>query len=234
MFCIISAFVFCNTFANAQQDNVNDIIDKVLEAYGGQKKLTKVTAYYMEGTIYSTMRKKESPTTRTFSRPDRLKVVLKYPGEPEIRILDVNKGWRTGQSGELSSVDGFQLDAMVLQAGRANLPWILDEKREKIKLVEPLEKEGKELIGLEITIDKGLMLRVYIQPDSNLIIKSIALLDHPKMKTHFETVYADFKKVKGVLFPFKEENYASGYHTGSTTISKIKINPKISEKEFQP
>lgn len=54
------------------------------------------------------------------------------------------------------------------------------------------------------------------------------------MRTHFETVYADFRAVDGVTFAFREENFASGRQTGLTTITKVVVDPPLRANEFQP
>jgi hypothetical protein len=46
------------------------------------------------------------------------------------------------------------------------------------------------------------------------------------MQTTFATQYDDFRTVDGVLFPFLEQNYASGQHTGSTRVRAVVFAPK--------
>jgi hypothetical protein len=54
------------------------------------------------------------------------------------------------------------------------------------------------------------------------------------MKTNFATDYADFRTVDGVLFPFREANFASNQSTGETVLTKIVVNPPLSGKDFRP
>jgi hypothetical protein len=54
------------------------------------------------------------------------------------------------------------------------------------------------------------------------------------MSTNFATDYADFRLVDGVLFPFREANFASNQSTGETVITKIAVNPALTDADFQP
>ena len=206
------------------------LIDRVLAAYGGKAALDKVKAYRMEGSVSSVMRG-TGALVRTFARPDRLKITLDYPNHPETRILDGGKGWRSDGKGNMVQADGFLLTSMVLQAARADLPWLLDEKRASIKLLAPMD--GGNLQGLEIPLGGGLTLTVYADTATGRIVRSSGVLDTPGMKTNFATDYSDFRTVDGVLFSFKEANFASNQSTGDTVISRVVVNPPLKDSDFR-
>ena len=54
------------------------------------------------------------------------------------------------------------------------------------------------------------------------------------MKTNFATDYADFRTVDGVLFAFREGNFASNQSTGDTVITRVTINPPLKDTDFRP
>jgi len=187
---------------------VNTLVDSILAAYGGKAALAKVNAYRMEGTVASVMRG-SGALVRTFARPDRLRITLDYPNHPETRILDGGKGWRSDGKGNMAAAAGFLLTSMVLQAARADLPWLLDEKRASIKLLASMD--GGKLQGLEIPIGEGLTLTVYADSATGRIVRS-----------------------SGVLFSFREANFASNQSTGDTIISRIVVNPPLTDADFRP
>lgn len=207
------------------------LIDRVLAAYGGKAALAKVVSYRMEGTQTSAMRG-TGPFVRTFARPDRLRVFLDYPNHPETRILDGAKGWRSDGKGGILPSEGFLLDSMAVQAARANLPWILDERRETAKLLPP--EHGGRLQGIEIALGPGLALTAHVDVATARIVRATSALDVPGMKTGFATDYADFRSVGGVLFAFREGNVASGQTTGDTVITSITLNPALADTDFRP
>jgi hypothetical protein len=51
---------------------------------------------------------------------------------------------------------------------------------------------------------------------------------------NFETHYDDFRKVDGVLFAFKEINFASGTKTADTALNKIELLKAAPEGAFEP
>jgi hypothetical protein len=207
------------------------VIDSVLAAYGGTAALAKVKAYRMEGTVASVMRG-NGALVRTFARPDRLKITLDYPNHPEARILDRDKGWRSDGKGNMARADGFLLTSMVLQAARANLPWLLDEKRASVKLLAPVD--GGRLRGLELPLGDGLTLTVYADTATGRILRSSGVLSAPGMQTNFATDYSDFRTVDGVLFSFREANFASNQSTGDTVITRVVLDPPLTDKDFRP
>jgi hypothetical protein len=228
-----AAALLCLVFPQrpAQAGEADALIDKVLAAHGGKAAIAKVKAYRMEGTIASRMQG-TGPFVRAFTRPDRLRVVLDYPGSPEIRVLDGPKGWRSDGQGKLAPVEGFLLGSMVAQAGRANLPWLLDERRATARLLPAVE--GGKLQGIAVPLGTGLTLTAYVDLATGRIVRSTNELDMPGMKTGFVTDYSDFRTVGGVLFPFHEGNFASGQVTGETVITKIEINPPLTDADFRP
>jgi hypothetical protein len=89
-------------------------------------------------------------------------------------------------------------------------------------------------IGMQVILEPGLIIRLYADPKTALIVYSQAILNTEKLKTHFETAYSDFREVDGVLFAHHEENWASGFNTGTTEIQEITLNPKVNASTFRP
>ena len=221
--------------AGARADErARDLIEQVLATYGGREALAKVHAYRAEGTLESIMRGATVHTVRVFQRPDRLKVLIDYPGHPEARLVDGTRGWRNEGPGPLEPSAGPMLDAMILQAARADVPWILADRESLAIAIQPLSRDGVLLDGIEIPLERGLRLRAYVQPTTHRVVESQGLLEHGGMSTHFETMYSDFRPVHGVWFGFQEENWASGTHTGTTRIKTIVIDPPLERDEFTP
>ena len=229
--CLACAPFAVAAHAAAGTTTADTVVDAVLQAYGGKAALDNIKAYRMEGTVTSVMRG-SGALVRTFARSDRLKITLDYPNHPETRILDGGKGWRSDDKGNMGAVDGFLLASMVLQAARSDLPWLLDERRATIKLLAPMD--GGRLQGLEIPLGGGLSLTVYADTATGRIVRSSGVLDVPGMKTNFATDYSDFRTVDGVLFSFREANFASNQSTGDTVITRVTVNPALSEKDFRP
>lgn len=234
MVCAALLLAPASKAAAASPPEVRALIARVTEAYGGRKALERVRAYRVEGSVFSTMRHSDAPTIRVFARPAQLKVLIDYASGAEARLVDGRKGWRNEAGGPLEPVTGPMYAAMVLQAARAGVPWVLYEHADEAAFTDSLTQGDVRCVGLQLPLGEGLLLRAWIDPATHHVVRSQGLLEHGGMRTHFETVYADFRTVNGVTFAFREENFASGRQTGLTTITKVVVNPPLRADEFQP
>jgi len=210
------------------------LVAKAVRAYGGEKVLSRAAAVRQEGRVTSRMRGVEGEILRVFRYPGDLRVEIAYPGvEKEVRILNGKKGWRQERP-----VSGPPYDAMVLQAGRLALPRNLLDAGGKVEDLGIAEREGKTVHVLSFHLADGMSMRVEIEPDSGRILRSVGRSENG-MKSmpggiEFVTEYEDFREVDGVLFPFRERNFAMGHHTGDTVLTRIEFLQTVPEGSFRP
>jgi hypothetical protein len=215
----------------------------VTRAYGGANALARVHAYRLEGTIFSAMRHTQAGTVRVWALPGRFKVLVNYDQAPEARVVNGDRVWRNEAGGPLETASGPMRAAVLLQAGRAGVPWtliahaadarVLADEPPPAGVLERVDGSPTRLVCLEVTIDDGLHLRAWADSLGRVVV-SQGLLDSGPMRTHFETVYSDFRDTSGVLFAYKELNYASGMRTGITTATHVTIDPELRTDEFTP
>ncbi len=213
-------------------DDTTALVNRTIEAYGGLAALKKASAFRQFGTVVSVSRGgAKGSLARFFQRPLRLRVEVVFPGEePEVRMLDGAKGWRMGQP-----VDGPPYQAMVLQAARLALPLNLVGRGGRLKELAPVTRDGTTLRVLELSVGKGMVMTVEIDPGSGLILRSSGVIKGKGAGTvEFVTAYRDFRKVGGVLFPFAETNYAMGEAIGETRLYKVEVAARLPEKMFAP
>ncbi len=218
------------------------LVQRVLRAYGGVEALERVKAYRIEGNVFSMMRHADTPTVRVFQRPDRFKALVDYEHGAEARLARGHDVWRNEPGGPLEPAAGPMWAAVLLQALRADLPWLLAEHESEIVIdgdqpppagVLSDADARKKLLAITVPIERGLVFRAWLDADG-LVVVSQGLLDHGGMRTHFETVYTDYRDVAGVQFAYHEDNWASGMRTGVTTVKKVVVNPKLRDDEFTP
>jgi hypothetical protein len=215
--------------ARPQHGSTEALVDAVLDAYGGRAAVRAVRSYRLEGAVAALDRGETGQLTRIVVAPAALKVLIRYPSASEVRLVDGDTGQRGTTLHDLVPVQGPLLGAMVVQAARANLPWILDTRR---SVLRPLESNaGGDT--LELPLRDGLLLRVSLDPRSRLITRAVGLVSAGPRQIPFQTDLSDFRKVNGVLFPFHEENYASGTHTGTTTVTRVLVNPPAARLDLQ-
>jgi len=184
---------------------LDDLVAKVLNAYGGADAWSKVSSFRETGTVTPAMRPGQGALTREWQRPDKLRVEIVYPTNTEIRIVDGDHGTQNGKE-----ATGMGLDAMRLQAARLVAPLLLLEKKSSLRTA------GNTI---EIPLAPPMTLTIEIDPQSGHIVRSTSKTSG----TEFSTDYSDFRMVDGLLFAFREENTAQGTRTGTNEISKVEI-----------
>jgi hypothetical protein len=205
-------------------DDVGSLVDKMGEAYGGRTALEKTVAVRESGTVQAAIRMGNAgPVMRLFARPMKLRVEV---GTNEVRLVDGPKGWRNGRE-----VTSMQYEAMVLQAVRLDLPWQFLTHKDKLIEKEAREMDGKRLRVVGLPLENGLSISAGIDPNTGRILWSSS---DSTGGANFETHYDDFRKTDGLLFAFKEINFANGTKTAETTLSKIELLKAPPEGAFEP
>jgi hypothetical protein len=168
---------------------------------------------------------------RILERPRRLRVTIAYPGSgPEQRILDGARGWRDGR--EVSGTPAHL--AMVLQAARMDLPLGLLAGKDRIVDEGTVEREGKRLRALTLPLGDGAAVTAEIDPDTGRILRSVSRMPGGVGSLEFVTAYSEFKKVSGVLLPFREENFVQGRHSGTTDLRTAEFLVEAPTGAFRP
>jgi hypothetical protein len=219
---------FAGLVTPAIAEDAGALVDKMVVAYGGQAALERIVAIREEGKVEATMRVGSSgPIVRTYARESKLRIQIgDGPKFTEVRVLNGAKGWRNGQEST-----GVSYEAMVLQAARLDLPWLLMKNKTKLVDKGPVERDGHRLELLELRLESG-SVSAGIDAATGHILFSSGTTRTGSMT--FETAYDDFRKVEGLLFAFKETNMAQGTKTAETILSKIEILKEVPEDTFKP
>lgn len=206
------------------------IASRVVAAYGDQNDVMSVRAYRLDADITAHARNKRGAVSRISEGPDQLTVMVSYAKETEIRVFKDRQVLRGSSFQKLAPVSGPLRSAVILQAMRSSLPWLLVNAKNTPKL----ESNGDDYHVLDIEPGEGMLLRVFVDKKTFLISRAESWLKVGQSVVIFKTEYADFREIGGVLFPFLEENYASGVHTATTKVKGIKLNPSNEVLEAPP
>lgn len=200
------------------------IVEKIVQAYGGRGALDRVKVVKHTGTIQSYRLGKTGSLERLFVLPGRLRVDLNYPDGPrEQRITTPEGAWRDGKPATAP-----MHMAMELQAARFRLPLLLTESTVKVLG----EEEGVLRLGVGLT--QSTSLEVFVDPQSWRIVRSVGHMVFGSMNMNFTADYSDFHPVDGVLFAHREELTAMGRPTGIAVLERIELNSKTTSEDFNP
>jgi hypothetical protein len=209
------------------------LVARVVEAYGGRAALSKAKALRQRGRIASKAREgREGALLRVFALPDSLRVEIAYSdGTGEVRVAHQGRATREG-----ADVTGAPPgNAMVLQAARIALPLWLASDPARARRLDPVEREGKRLERLSVSVGGELELVAEVDGASGRILRTVGKLTGPGgAPFEFVNEYSDFRKVDGVLFPMRELNFAGGQQTGETRLERVEVLAEAPPGAFAP
>jgi hypothetical protein len=230
-FLIIFLFLIPLSHAENTETKEKALVSKIIDAYGGKKQLAKVVSISAEGHVKDFFSVDEGIYFRYMKRDRKLFVDIKYFRSTEKRILDGDKGYR-GTEEKVTEVKGLPYDAMVYQYNQLNLPYGLVDGTFKVTYLrkENIGNTDAEVLKLE---DKyGHDIEVYLSPKDFLIHKVTGYFKMGQAKTSLSAEFTDFRKVEGILLPFKVINHADALKISETYIVKYTINPKINDSAY--
>lgn len=211
---------------------VHGLVARCVDAYGGPRAVARMARARHEGSITSSVLHPGAPgrMVRTYQRPGRLRVEIAYPdGAREVRVLDGGKGWRDG-----APADGARLAAMILQAARLDLPSLLAAWEARVVDLGTAELDGRTLRVLALEVAPGLVVEAHLDPASGRILRSRGATVGAAAPLELVTTYSDFRKVDGVLVPFREGSWANGVRTGESVVEVVAFPAAVDAATFQP
>lgn len=227
------ALLFLLAAAPASASEATDLAELVIAAHGGAQTIEQDKSFRQSGTLESYRHGKTGTVERTYSRPDKLRIEIRIPGEkPESRILNGDRGWRDGRP-----VPPMMAKAMYLQAARLDLPWLIMKAGPDIIMLGPvMHDDGRTLQALEIPMaDAGLRLIAVVDPETGLIVRSHGMVvPAPGQKVEFGTLYEGHKDLNGMFLATQETHFARGQPTGKTTLEKSEAVEGFPDSLFHP
>ena len=224
--------LLCIAPTAAPASEATDLAERVIAAYGGTAAIERSGALKQSGTLDSFRHGKTGTVERAFRRPDRLRIEIRIPGEPpESRILNGEKGWRDGME-----VPPMMAKAMLLQAARLDLPYLIMAAGPDIRLVGPVDRgDGRELKALEIPIADALRLIAVIDARTGYIVSSHGLIElAPGQGMEFATAYSGHEEKNGAVVATEETHFAQGQATGKTKLDRSEVVPDLPDAVFHP
>jgi len=224
-----------------QAQTADAVIEKYLTAMGGRDALTKLTSRRATGTLVLSTQGNDIPGTYEYSTkaPNKVRVFIKLDlsamGMAEPMTIDQRFDGSTGATMNSmqgsATIGGTQLEHMKNNVFPSP---VLNYKTNGMKLeLQPKEQvAGKDATVVVATPKVGPSMKLYFDPDSGLLVRSIVRLSNPDAG-EIEQVSepSDYRTVDGVKVPFKIVN-TSPDQVVRITIAKIENNVAIDDAIF--
>ena len=202
------------TFAAPQ--TADEIVEKHLAAIGGRAALAKITSRKAVGTVTLTTEAGDltGPAELYTKTPNKSRALLTIDltpvGMSETMTIDQRfngtEGWAKNSMQDDTQITGNQLDNMK----NSMFPSSLLTYKEQGTKIDVLPKEtigGKELIVLQVTPKAGSTSKMYLDPQTYLLVRSVARIVSPELGELEQTSeHSDYRAVDGIQIAFTVKN----------------------------
>ncbi len=220
MFILFSAIVFAQT-------NVDEVINKIIDAQGGKEKLLTIKTVKMIGNLEFSGQKipfNLYAIDKTAYRTD-----FTFSGLTGYNIVTKDSGFNFNPFQGQSAPESMTAEDVKLAQNDLDQQGILINYKEKGYTVELLDNEdvdGVDAIQLKITITPNKTLYYFADPSNYYIIriKTVSVSNGQQQRNTND--FYDFKKTTdGFFFPHTQDNI---------TFDKIEVNIPLDDKLFKP
>lgn len=226
--------------ATAQDDQAKKIeegkklLDKWIEAQGGRDVLQKIKDTTSSGTMELVSMGMSGSIILYQKEPDKMRMDIEVMGMMISQAYNGEIGWMTNpQTGTVEELpDQFMNDIKRQAAGNETL--LNPDKHGIVFTLEGQESiGGKDYLILKQTFDDGFESRHYIDPETNLVYKTVAMAMSPMgVDVETETFVSDYREVEGTMVAHSITITQEGEEYMSMTITEIKYNTGLEDSLF--
>jgi hypothetical protein len=214
--------------ANAEEPGLDEILERVIVAYGGESNLRRLNSQVQEWDIVALSSGSHGTDTRHIRVPDQLKVEVVYPHKKEARVINGTTGYYLHDGQHLRPASGPQRDAMRLQLMRLYSPLVLKQKFDSLTL-----STSEEFVVITL-FERGVRVDYLVNPDNWRIEKVVGSLAINRSEMQFVTEYSNFEFRDGVLVHLNENKFAGGTNTAVLELRRITLDAELADSEFMP
>ncbi|MBL6964658.1 MAG: hypothetical protein ISR55_12605 [Bacteroidetes bacterium] len=183
------------------------VIQNYVNAIGGEKKMLKIKSL----TLYAHTSIQGTELIFTFHRMDPGKYYMEM-GTVDMtyqkQICDGTKA-KVIAMGNETEITGSELEALKYE-GSMNKELRYSELGVSYKLLGVVDLDGEKAYYLEFTLPGGSLQYEYFDVETSLRTRTSSTVSTPEGDFESVIVYGDYKKVKGVLFPFRMKQTIAG------------------------
>lgn len=219
---------------------VDELMTKTIEALGGEENLRKINSRVTEFEVNFVNQGLKGSGTSYAKAPNMAasKITVTALGKKIATLDDYFDGTKGGELASFAPADVYTGQRLEDAKYNADFYPFVNWKTDNSKAeIIGMEKVGDEdTYAVRIKPEKANAVTYFISAKTFLPIKqtSVIVSNTSSQKVPVTTTMSDYRKVDGVMIPFKVSSENVG--TGETIIyvKSVKQNVKIFEKEFKP
>lgn len=229
--------------ASRAQDAPTALLDKAMQAAGGEAKLAKLQGIMLKGKgVYHEAGGQNMPFTGTwyYQGVDKYRQYMEMEvmkkKTMELRVVNGDKGWTKDGPLEAQIMDKDELGA---EKENIYFNWVttlapLKSKEFKLTAADEIKVEGKAAAGLLVARKGQRDIKLYFDKETNFLVKTERKVkDLSTRKEVLEEMYfSKVKDVDGIKLPLKYSVKWDGQLQADAEMTEAKAADKLDEKLF--
>lgn len=208
--------------------NPDEVINKYIEASGGQSALQKITTRSETGTADFFGR--QIPVEILKKSPDMRISIMRLPNGDGIEGLNGNDGWEIYPHRPVLTMSSSEIASAKIDSD-LQLPLHIKQLFPDLRTATPEKIDGRDafqLVGLSAGQPRA---KFYFDEQSGLLVRLIRYSETPLGLNPLQIDYSDYRQVEGVRVPFR---WTTSRPEGQFTIqlTDVKQNVAIQDAKF--
>ncbi len=227
--------------ASPQPAKTEEMLNRLMKAMGGEKAIEGIKDMVID--LEVTMKGPQGDMGISITQyqifPNKIRQEVSSPYGRMVQVFDGERGWTEGSRGRMD-LPPQQVEQFKGQTSRNRLNLLKEWKKGKIN-VETLPAEvfqGKKVSTLLFQFPADSLgavdsLKAYIDPATYWIIGQSYYGESQMGPGKFLVSFSDFRKVKGIIFPFKGITTFKGEQISQYKINNLEVNTEIDPSLFE-
>ncbi len=234
-FSLLYVLIVSLLVSPAYSQDANTIIDKIIDAQGGRKLLASINDSTAVATMELPQMGMSGLGTMYNKEPNMVRLDLDILGIVFVQACDGETDWGNNPSTGVTEEMPENMAKVFRNSAFGNSAFLTPEKygiSYESKGKETLD--GKEYLLLERTYPDEYTITYYIDPESYLIYKfSQKSFNEMQMEIVEETIFSDYKKIKGIMTAHSLKILRDGGEFAILTITEVKFNTGLEDSLFK-
>lgn len=212
----------------------NTLLDKWIEAQGGRDNLARIKDSTSSGAMELISMGYSGTLIIYQKEPNKIRMDIEIMGTLISQAFNGETAWMTNPQTGVTEEMSAELTEEFSRQAMGNATLLNPDKYGIIFTLEGTESIGeKEYLILKQTFEDGFENSYYIDPDTNLVYKSVAMAMSPLgFEVETETIMSDYREVEGTMVPFSITITQEGEEYMSMTISEVEYNTGLEDSLF--
>lgn len=210
-------------------------LEEIVKKYSAANKLDKVGALKtIKITGKMSMMGMDIPMEMWMKNPDKVKSVMNISGQEMVQSFDGVKGYTINpMQGSADPVEMSVQDLKSMQRNNMFQNYLENYlKNGQLVLAGDEAVNGSPAHKLNATVDGGLVLNLFIDKSSYLLVKTSTTISAEGQTVVMDAYPSDYKEVSGLFLPMKTTTSAMGQEF-TLTYTKVEVDVPMDDSIFQ-